>query len=540
MTQGMDTDGFAALMSRHQRLAADAFGATAPSAAERASLVDDIGAAGAVTPPGAARDTLRDLLYFWTGDQTSRGERPRDAPLPTLAPFVARPPDNAASSPLAGTQIEPAGLRETVRSPAALAAGPPPGLSLPSQLPPEPSPPSVGATPADVEAEARSRAILRIAALARQWALTRDPEASRGYLLFGKALAEATLYADDDPDIRRLVEASQSESLRSQSRRRWAWAGVAIIAALAVLGPIIVYLAAQAAASRAERDAVTLERDNLAKSDAENTRSRETMLDATRAAVDALAHSDIGPLNALLTDYGGASSAELARLQLAPATASSSTTEVFSAIAPARDAGARVRAEAVAVPGATCNGYLWFGSATKSLLADGRDPMTLKAGDVVTLSKNVDIRLRADWPNATTYAMSAQAGVVPAGSTVTITDAPRTFSRPSNPVWAPVKVPRAFCTTVFLQYVGDAAKKDAVLAALRDADVQTPPAEQVASAAGLAEVRCFWPEDLPVAEQVATALGSFAPDGKLKVVPLYKFAVKPSPGTIEVWLDLSK
>ncbi len=76
--------------------------------------------------------------------------------------------------------------------------------------------------------------------------------------------------------------------------------------------------------------------------------------------------------------------------------------------------------------------------------------------------------------------------------------------------------------------------------ALRAMGVQAPPSEQIASAKGLAEARYFFPEDKPVAEQVATALSAFNGDRKLGVLYVANVPVKPSPGTIEVWLDLNR
>jgi hypothetical protein len=85
--------------------------------------------------------------------------------------------------------------------------------------------------PTDIEKEARVRAILRIAALARQWRLTADSQAKRGYLLSGKALTEASLYADQDPDIRDLVAASEKHA---QLWRRLLWGGL-MVAAIGVV-----------------------------------------------------------------------------------------------------------------------------------------------------------------------------------------------------------------------------------------------------------------------------------------------------------------
>jgi len=53
-------------------------------------------------------------------------------------------------------------------------------------------------------------------------------------------------------------------------------------------------------------------------------------------------------------------------------------------------------------------------------------------------------------------------------------------------------------------------------------------------------VRYFWPDDAAVADQVATALSSFNAGKKLGFVLVKNVTTKPSQGTIEVWLDLSR
>ncbi len=53
-------------------------------------------------------------------------------------------------------------------------------------------------------------------------------------------------------------------------------------------------------------------------------------------------------------------------------------------------------------------------------------------------------------------------------------------------------------------------------------------------------MRYYWPEDEPVAQQVATALSSFNGGNKLGVVLFKNVPTKPSSGTIEAWLDFSR
>lgn len=565
-------DRVASLNRRHQGLAARCVQGTV-SPQDRQGFVDDLVAAGASVPPGADRDGLLAMLFFWAGEQTSRDERPRSAPVPRLAPFdpalasaSAEPPERATALPeTAARSAAPAGSEggaEGRSAPKAspqddAAAGPGPSVLTTSALPqpvttiiagasgvagafgdalkalrPEKAEPVDGvaaagpassAPPSDKEA----RAIVRIAALARQWRTT-DAVNKPGYLLTGKALTEAAAYVDRDPEIRDLVAASRVQAQAADRKRRQMALAMLLVTGIALLGFVTAIIVSLLAARRENRE--------LQQALAERAREREQIRDKARSAVDALAFGDVARLKTFLQRFGDAAPEELARLQVGSG-ATTSTSELTSSKSPQRNA--KSAAPPQSADAGTCTGYLWLGGRDDSRLRDKRDPASLKAGETVSLEDRSDLRLRTDWPSDA-YVMSAQNGQVPAGSDVTVTGAPRTYSRTTQQVWAPVSVPRAFCTSVFLQYVGTPAKRDAALAALRDLDVQTPPAEQIDGAKGLFEVRYFWPKDKAVADQVAAALGPFGSDGSVKVVALTDFPAKPSSGTIEAWLDLSR
>lgn len=139
--------------------------------------------------------------------------------------------------------------------------------------------------------------------------------------------------------------------------------------------------------------------------------------------------------------------------------------------------------------------------------------------------------------------MGRQNGLVPGGGSVTIESLLDPYQRPTGPqYWAQVLAPRQFCTSVFVQFAGAMpGKLDMIKGELLNIGVQTPPAEELASARGKAEVRYYWTSDVPVAQQIAVALGKFTRDGKpLRLTPLTDFppAAKAKATTIEVWLDL--
>jgi hypothetical protein len=75
------------LQERHRRLLAQNMSGRA-TAEDRANLVRDTIASGSKIPDGAARDTLRNIVYFWVADQIARGERPRTEAPPALDPFA--------------------------------------------------------------------------------------------------------------------------------------------------------------------------------------------------------------------------------------------------------------------------------------------------------------------------------------------------------------------------------------------------------------------------------------------------------------------
>jgi hypothetical protein len=564
----------ASLNQRHNRLVSR-WASGPPSADDAEAFMSDIIAAGAVVPPGPERDGLRNLLYFWASDQTIRGRRGSEASPPMLAPYTETSP--AAAPSVAGVAegaTTEAASAAIVSDGATAATAPASGvigtatragaasvwggvvsqvlgsLHIGDAKKSAPAPASTSSASSGPPSDAQARAIVRIAALARQWRLTHEVN-KKGYLLTGKALVEASLFVDRDPDIAALVAASEQQEKVTEKQTRLARRMLYGLVALAVFAILwVVYLGWQNAvhesalakqeARWAKQESELKEAENVRLRNANTQRAaeRDQIREKAQAAVDALSRDDLSPLKKLLENLGSANENDLKRLQLAPSTVVERASDA-TFTTPQRTAGAP--APPVAPPaGATCTGYLWFGSKADSRLNDGRDPATLKLGDDVTLDNRADIRLRADWPSDA-YVMGRQIGVVPAGSQVKLSSEPKAYHRErGDQIWAQVAAPRTFCTTVFLQYSGTPDKRGAVVSALRDLGVQVPPAEKVAAAAGLAEVRYFWPDDEPVAQQVAAALSSFNGGNKLGVVLVKSVTTKPSQGTIEAWLDFSR
>jgi hypothetical protein len=553
MIRSSDSEGLLDdLLWRHRQLLSEnALSKATPE--ERARLVDDLIASGAMISDGGARDKLRNMLYFWVADQTARDERPRDKALPVLEPFAtSAEPQSVDAAQETAPEVQP---KSDTKS----------DLSAPSPSEPRKSKASVletlragvltgilganvaaveaadagtpGRTTIDVDKEARARAILRIAALARQWRLSKDPDVKRGYLLSGKALAEASVYVDDDPDIHALVEASEKDAQRDKRLRLWLYVLLVTLIIFGLIGYIL--LITQKYRLALQADAL---QNEVSQQEAVKGEDRKFELYVRQVVDQVISTNDIQPLRTFLQTYSSASTDQLERFSLSPSKQNEVAAPVGSIVPLPTPTDQTSHL-------GTCTGYLWFGSADSSRIVGQRDPATLRSGEVVTLDKNgFDVlRLRAGLPDRDTYKVSRQIGTVPTGSKVTITGDPQSFltypngrsGKPITQIWANVTVPRTNCTTVFIQFFGSPVKLDSVVAALAQIDVQTPPAEPIPSAKGLREVRYFWADDKGVAELIADKVGSVLGFGKLKLVPLTDFPNKPPSGTVEIWVDLS-
>lgn len=550
-------------------------GSNPPAVGEIAAFMDELQAAGRFlpdTPEDKRRGAVRNMLFYWAGDAIARGHRPKNAQLPQLADYAGESAGAASADPsppnaLPAEEAEPektdakpqtgedstrenaiAGTPEDVSSKQSpglggvlgkILGGMPPRKAGPRTkntmrelAPPQPEglveKPQDDKPLTDVEAIARARIILRYAGSARQWKQT-PPEKRADYLLTGNRLAEASLYVQDDSDIRAHVEASEkardaardAETARQnkQQKQRIGVLTGLVFFAFCMVGALLWK------SNQLERALKDAEKQRMAAVEALSARDRADREKA--AAFEVLEDPELRQRQSQRQQAD------------APPTASNISE------APRRPAPPLAKPEDVPVPAAVaepCSGYLWLGSPTDSRLMNGQSPANLKPGDKVTISLANDIRLR-ETPPSFNYQMGRQNGLVPAGSTATIDSLLAPIPRPSGPqYWAQVLVPRQFCTSVFVQYAGAApAKLNTMKGELLNIGVQTPEAEELASARGKAEVRYYWASDLPIAQQVATALGKYTKDGKpLRLTPLTDFppAAKARATTIEVWIDL--
>jgi hypothetical protein len=550
-------DPVISLRRRHQDFLAR-IGGDPPSLEERQDFMAELQAAGRKISDSRRRSAVRNMLFYWAGDATTRGERAKDAPLPQLEEFSgegsagAEPASDVVAVPGDGQLAESTpdgssrGLEAPQTSPQSMKTsglggilGSSPGKKEPEKAQSAAEAPNAG-SPAhvplsDIEEMARARIILRYSGYARQWKLA-EPAKQADYLLKGSPLAEASLYVKDDPDIRAHVEASEAardaarnaeNTLRSkQYKQRIGALSLLVIFAFSMVGALLWKSSQlQDALTEAERQRLEAQRQRQAAVDALNARDRADREKA--AAFEVLEDPELRQRQSQRQQT------------IAPPTASNISET------PRRPSPPAAKPEEVPVPALVaepCSGYLWLGSPTDSRLLNGQSPATVKPGDKVTISLGNDIRLR-ETPPSFNYQMGRQNGLVPAGSTVTIDSVLAPIPRPSGPqYWAQVLAPRQFCTSVFVQFAGAMpAKLDMIKGELLNIGVQTPPAEELASARGKAEVRYYWTSDVPVAQQVAVALGKFTRDGKpLRLTPLTDFppAAKAKTTTIEVWLDL--
>lgn len=551
------------LRRRHQDFLAR-IGGDPPSLKERQDFMAELQAAGRKISDSRRRSAVRNMLFYWAGDATTRGERPKDAPLPQLDEFseegqaAAEPASDSfaqsagqlAESPPDGSPKRSESLQINDQTAQTSGAGGNVG-SMPAKKEPEKAQSAAeapnAAPPAhvplsDIEEMARARIILRYSGYARQWKLA-EPAKQADYLLKGSPLAEASLYVKDDPDIRAHVEASEEardaarnaeNTLRSkQYKQRIGILSLLVIFAFSMVGALLWKSSQlQDALTEAEKQRQDADMQRL-----EAQKQRQAAVDALNARDRA--DREKAAAFEVLEDPELRQRQSQRQQTIAPPTASN------IAETPRRPSPPTAKPEEVPVPALVaepCSGYLWLGSPTDSRLLNGRSPASVKPGDKVTISLVNDIRLR-ETPPSFNYQMGRQNGLVPGGSSVTIDSLLDPYQRPTGPqYWAQVLAPRQFCTSVFVQFAGAMpAKLDMIKGELLNIGVQTPPAEELASARGKAEVRYYWASDVPVAQQVAAALGKFTRDGKpLRLTPLTDFppAAKAKATTIEVWLDL--
>lgn len=474
MNQTVDEGaGLAELARRNQELLTRA-GTNDVAETDLKRFIADITAAGARCAPGPARDSLRNMLYFWTSELAARSGG-SESSLPELADY------REATAPRAR--------------------------------------PSSGE---DANA-ARTRQILQIAALARQWKMAPDDSRS-GYLLNQEALEIARGFADDDPDIRDLVRASDDFKKNSRQRRWIVGLGVALFFAIISLFITSMY---QKKSREVTENQVSFSIE------------KQDFYSDIRNAIDALSQDNVDPLRRFLEAYGRANPVLMSRLILMPATAASLSASSTLPKARKFDAGEKELSGL-----GQCDGYIWLGRDGDSHIAGGQQPSGVKAGQTITIDKRASLTLRAGVPDDKTYALKPQVGTVPAGAKVKVIGDAQGHDRKMKDgavlyqIWARVSVPSIFCASVFVRYFGDPATADTLVAAIDATGAQTPPQEQLSAAQGLSEIRYFFDADRKLAEFIVKQLKPVQAR-TISIRDLSDFPNKPKPGTLELWIDLS-
>lgn len=518
--------------------------------------------AGVSVPAGRDRDRLRNMLFFWAAERSSRGSTaagdegratnsssptgPHSA-LPELKPYRA---STSAKQAMIGPgqPIRPSDFAERELSDEEL-----------SEL-------------------IKTRTQLRFAALARQYKAS-TPRQRKGYLLSDRALEEARSVMDCDPDIRALVEESDGNE-RAKKRIRWAAFGLGI---LALVAAIYWYLESRRRVAEAENLRLKAENQVLEVSRLQQAqvaqavlKEKADLLAELRGALRRIELGDPEKLRVFMEVYGDATTEQRASIVARTKTESSIILQLKAAVdaLEAGDAGPVINlAREIAAPAAngkraevelaaktptlppskverpalpaptapdtpSCKGWLWLGSEQRPLISGG--PLrALSPGTPVTLSTgDEDVRLRSNMPKPN-YAIGPAIGLVAANSEVQIISPLRAYRRPNglDQVWAEVRTARPFCTQIFIQYAGSHVYR---LSQMRDAflakgyDVQ-PPQQQLGAAKGKAEVRYYHDEDASAAQIIAKELTQLAGGRQVRVSAQ---ADDVPSGRLEILIDL--
>jgi hypothetical protein len=234
---------------------------------------------------------------------------------------------------------------------------------------------------------------------------------------------------------------------------------------------------------------------------------------------------------------------------IAPPVPADRSTEVAAAARPV----AQTTAPASSAAAPSCKGAVWIGSGNAANLrfAEGDAGRTVTLDDVQPNRKfvsGVNLRLRRGVPNPEGYIHQEPIGIVPVGAQITALGIPVRYDRPSGPqYWLDVAVPSQVCSLVYFQFAGGTADNArALAAALEKQGYLVPGQQQLSSAQGLAEVRYYYAEDRPAAEQLATDAAAaakvlgLAANRQIEVKDLTGWPrQKPPRGTLELWLDLA-
>lgn len=522
------------------------------------ALLQDVTAAGAEVPEGHDRDTLSDLMYRLASAMVVDFNQPLSAPV--LKPFSATP-DPPAADVSPALQPAPDPMAHPGREPAAT------GRRKGRRRPAAPAPANEARAPTPSEStQSKAFELVSWAAMARAWKKAvdnNDEKQAAGLLVSGNALTRIKGFAEDDRNIDAFVRASEKAEMRQRRFRRYR------IGALFAVGVVAAFGANWATSTYYIND----ERKKQAEA---NIKRTNAYMDAARSLNDGNTGMLVNLLKESISqDLWGA----LDRLTVAsddskteagdsaPLLASGEYDEIpttESLVPPQLEAASPTVPEATASEeqrarlaalwtddiNLTCSGAMWLGDAEISRVVGVVDLATLAVGKpIVTTNWQADspgegsINLRAGMPDAG-YKLGRFKGVVPDGATVRLDGPVEIKLNDTSPnYWAPVTVPREFCTRVDLRYADwtDRDKVSAVGRKIKEQGFIVPIAEQNPLADGLSEVRYFSKDDERFVERVRGALTEVDAEKKYNVWPLLNTnpGTQPETGAIEVWLDFS-
>lgn len=329
------------------------------------------------------------------------------------------------------------------------------------------------------------------------------------HLAIGTAIAEAELFAENDLLIREYFEASRLYG-EKRARQHRVFIAIAAFVLLVLAGAIITLV------YNHYRD-VALARQQT-EVDAANARA--VAADARAAATEKRRNIELATIQTLYKELIEAGMPMLRTAQSPPA-------------APRNGPGAW--------------GVIWVGSASSPLISDPRNPDPVAPDRIAAYRlyrMRANLTLRADYPGgpeARTLARQSDNGTVAAGSLVIALEPPRAFDRgPVTQYWVKVRIiPR-----VIIRYPNGAANRAEIariVGALRNAGYDAVAADPIPATQSASELRYFYAQDRTVANDLAARLGRLLDQRHPPIsrVASIQSAVRPDPGTLELWLDPS-
>ena len=525
-------------------------------------LLQDVTAAGAKVFNRHDRAILSDLMYRLASAIVIESDVPLSPPV--LEPYKEAHDHHAPQSP---APLAPQIGMQTVKTVSEPNCVHPPQKDRSrSSVPTTPVPANDISAPSPNEvAQREAFELVSWAAMARAWKNALDDgekKQATGLLVSGNALIRIKGFAKKDRNIDAFVKASEKAEMRQRRHSRYR------IGVLLTVG-VVTAAGATWATSR------TFESRKDEEARQEQSIENERYIDAVQSLNDGNTAKLVGLLKGSINeDFWGA----LDRLTVVPNPGSQvgdSATVLApglndqipknaSLVPPQPDLTSPTVPEATASEeqrdrlGAlwddnidlTCSGAMWLGDAEISRVVGVVDLATLAAGEEITTTNwqadspgEGSINLRAKMPDAT-YKLGRFKGVVPDGATVRLDGPVESKLNGDSPnYWAPVTVPREFCTRVDLRYANDndLDNVSAIGKIFKEQGFIVPSAEQNTLAVGLSEVRYFSTDDENFIERMTGALADVDPNKRYNVWPLLNTTprTQPETGAIEVWLDFS-